>query len=127
MKRIALILFIGLLGSGTFVLAQQKSNSKHRITRTEARQNAEARAKATTERLTRELNLSPDQKSKINALVLNNYKKSNNTVADQQKLNEDINQILSPQQRQLKKETSTLKVQEIQKDNHKRVASPVKE
>ncbi|HTO14904.1 MAG TPA: hypothetical protein VLZ83_04000 [Edaphocola sp.] len=126
MKKTTLIIAISLLTTGTFLFAQQKNTQKHRITRTEARQNADARAKATTNRMTKELNLTQEQQSKIKVLVLENYQKQNNSFAEQEKLNQEIDKLLTSQQKQLKKQISDSKIKAISTENHKRVASPAK-
>lgn len=104
MKKIFLISILGIALTGTFAVAQQKQTKGERITRTEARANADVRAKKLSERMNADLNLSQDQKDKVYNVALKHFSDKTSTADSRKKFNEELNQVLTETQRVQKAE-----------------------
>lgn len=121
MKKIFLISILGIALTGTFALAQQKQNKGERITRTEARANADLRARKLSERMNADLNLSQDQKDKVYNVALKHFSSKTSTVDSRKKFNEELNQLLTEPQRAQKAELESQK-----KDKMLRTTTPLR-
>lgn len=99
MKKIFLISVLGVALTSTFVVAQQKQNKGERITRAEARTNADVRAKRLAERMNTELSLSADQKDKVYNVALKHFSAQESTADSRQKFNAELDQVLTAPQK----------------------------
>ena len=114
MKKIFLISALGIALTSTIVVAQQKQNKGERITRTEARANAEVRAKRLTERMNAELALSADQKDKIYNVALKHFSAQQSTAESRQKFNAELDQVLTEPQKVQRAELQSQKKDRLQ-------------
>lgn len=114
MKKIFLISALGIALTSTLVVAQQKQNKGERITRTEARANADVRAKRLSERMNVELALSADQKDKVYNIALKHFSAQQATAESRQKFNEELDQVLTETQKVQRAELQSQKKERIQ-------------
>lgn len=121
MKKIFLISILGIALTGTFAVAQQKQTKGGRITRTEARANADVRAKRLTERMNADLNLSQDQKDKVYNVALKHFSDKTSTVDSRKKFNEELDQVLTETQKVQKAELESQR-----KDKMLRTTTPLR-
>ncbi|RZJ88670.1 MAG: hypothetical protein EOO20_13040 [Chryseobacterium sp.] len=117
MKKIFLISVLGVAVTSTLVVAQQKQNKGDRITRAEARANADVRAKRLTERMNADLTLSADQKDKVYNVALKHFSAQESTADARQKFNTELDQVLTESQKVQRAELEAQK-----KDRMQRVA-----
>lgn len=114
MKKIFLISALGIALTSTIVVAQQKQNKGERITRAEARANADVRAKRLTERMNAELALSADQKDKVYNVALKHFSAQQSTAESRQKFNEELDQVLTETQKVQRAELQSQKKDRLQ-------------
>lgn len=102
MKKIFLIAVIGIASTSSLVFAQQKKDKGARITRTEARANAEMRAERTAERMSKELNLTDAQKKDVYTIALDNFKTEKTSETSQKEFNLKLDNVLTVDQKAVK-------------------------
>ncbi len=127
MKKIVLIAAVGLALTSTFVFAQQKQDKGARITRTEAKANAEMRAERTAERMNKELSLTPEQRKEIYSIALESYKTDKQTEATQKVFNQRIDKVLTTDQKELKVKLENDKKALRTTNKERRVTAPAGE
>jgi Spy/CpxP family protein refolding chaperone len=86
-----------------------KSTKGERTTRAAAADKAEIRAQKLVERWNKELSLNEAQKERIHRLAVENFKSGDASQEAQVRLNEEMTQILTPEQRSKKTELDRLK------------------
>lgn len=119
MKKIFLISALGIALTSTLVVAQQKQTKAGRITRTEARANADMRAKRLAERMNAELALSADQKEKVYNVALKHFSVQESTAASRQKFNEELDQVLTAPQKAQRAEMQAQKKDRLEQMPHR--------
>lgn len=98
MKKILLLTAVVCTFAGTLI-AQNTQHKQQRKTRAQAQQNSNSRAQAATDRLTRELQLSTEQRQKVYQLVLESQKQPLRTKEQMAKYNAELDQILTAEQK----------------------------
>lgn len=115
MRKIFLISVLGIALTSTLVLAQQKQTKGDRITRTEARANADVRAKRLAERMNTDLALSADQKDKVYNVALKHFSAQEATATSRQKFNEELDQVLTEPQKAQRAELEAQKKDRLER------------
>lgn len=116
MKKIFLISAVGLALTSTMAVAQQKQDKGERITRADAKNNAEARANRLADKMNTDLSLSEDQKAQVHSVALKHFSNKEATVESRKKFNEEIEQVLTVEQKAKKAELDKKKVDEMLTD-----------
>lgn len=112
MKKILILTgIVCTLITGTLIA--QNTQQKQRITRAAAQQNSAARAQQMTDRLSRELQLSADQKQKVYQIMLESQKQQLRTKEQTAKMNTQLDAVLTSAQ---KATMQRLKEQKVQPD-----------
>lgn len=114
MKKIFLISALGIALTSTLVVAQQKQSKGERITRAEARANADVRAKRLSERMNADLALSADQKDKVYKIAVKHFSAQQATAESRQKFNEELDQVLTEPQKVQRTELEAQKKNRLQ-------------
>ena len=125
MKKILLISAVGLALTSTMVVAQQKQDKGERITRADAKNNAESRADRLADKMNTELGLSKDQKAQIHSVALKHFSSKETSIESRKQFNAEIEQLLTAEQRVKKTQLEKQKMDDMMNEKPQR-SEPVK-